>query len=110
MHTSKEKQGINALLPIGKQVFSPPQKTRAPSNLMVTVESTITPNVAALLLLPTLYTEHDVVWSGISLWSVWVMCPGCVCSQPLMHLQLPLTVWQYKRQKRLWLWASPAQP
>ena len=33
---------------------------------------------------PILYTEHDVIWYGISLWPVWVSCPGCVPSQRLV--------------------------
>ena len=36
---------------------------------------------------PSLYTGHDVIWCGISLWPVWVSCPGCVPSQLLVHLQ-----------------------
>ena len=37
-HTSKEKQGIHSPLPIGRQVFSHPQESRAPSCVMVTWE------------------------------------------------------------------------
>ena len=33
---------------------------------------------------PSLYTGHDVLWYGISLWPVWVSCPGCVPSQLLV--------------------------
>ena len=35
---------------------------------------------------PSLYTEHDVLWCGISLWLVWVSCPGSAPSQLLAHL------------------------
>lgn len=32
--------------------------------------------------------EHDIIWHGIPLWSVWVSCLGYVTSlQPLAHLQ-----------------------
>ena len=31
--------------------------------------------------------EHDVIWYGISLWSLWVSCPGYVPSQDLAHPQ-----------------------
>jgi len=41
---------------------------------------------------PSLYVQHDVIWCGISLWSVWVSCPGCIPSQLLAHLQPPC--WQ----------------
>lgn len=27
--------------------------------------------------------EHGITWQGISLWSVWVICPGCVPHGPL---------------------------
>ena len=36
---------------------------------------------------PSLYTGHDVIWYGISLWPVWVSCPGGVPSQLLVPLQ-----------------------
>ena len=35
---------------------------------------------------PSLYTEHDVLWYGISLWLVQVSCPGHAPSQLLVHL------------------------
>ena len=35
---------------------------------------------------PSLYTEHDVLWYGISLWLVQVSCPGYAPSQLLVHL------------------------
>lgn len=36
---------------------------------------------------------HDIIWYGISLWSVWVSCPGFVLSQPLAHFQ-PTGLWR----------------
>lgn len=30
-------------------------------------------------------TEHDVIWHGISLLSVRIICPGCITSQLLVH-------------------------
>ena len=36
---------------------------------------------------PSLYTEHDIIWYGISLWPVGVSCPGCVLSQLLVPPQ-----------------------
>ena len=36
--------------------------------------------------LPSLYTEHDILWYGISLWLVRVSCPGRAPSQLLVHL------------------------
>ena len=35
----------------------------------------------------SLTAERDVIWYGISLWSVWVSCPGSVPSQDLAHPQ-----------------------
>ena len=35
---------------------------------------------------PSLYTGHDVLWYGISLWLVQVSCPGYAPSQLLAHL------------------------
>lgn len=36
--------------------------------------------------------EHDVIWYRTSLYSIWVSCPGCVASQPLIHPQ-PTHCW-----------------
>ena len=38
LHTSKSKQGMYSLLPIGRQVFSHSQESRAPSHVTVTLE------------------------------------------------------------------------
>ena len=88
-HTSKAKQGIHSLLPVGRQVFSHLQESRAPSLLMATWETNaITPNILPFLLLHSaLYAEHDVLWSGISLGSVGDSCPSCVPSQLLVPPQ-----------------------
>jgi len=48
--------------------------------------NTITPKVPPFLLLPpTLYAQHDVIWHGISLWSIGVSSSSCVPSQLLVH-------------------------
>ena len=39
------------------------------------------------------WAEHDVIWYGISRWSVWVNCLGYVHSQPLAHPQ-PTDFWE----------------
>ena len=36
--------------------------------------------------LPQLYTEHDVIWYGISPWIAWLGCPGCAPSQLLVKI------------------------
>uniref|UniRef100_A0A8C0ZKD1 Protein kinase domain-containing protein n=1 Tax=Cyanistes caeruleus TaxID=156563 RepID=A0A8C0ZKD1_CYACU len=48
-----------------------------------------------------LYTEHCVIWSGISLWSAGLTCPGCVSSHPPVHPQLPHQHGCVKRKKVL---------
>lgn len=48
------------------------------------------------------------MWYGISLWSVWVRCPACVCSQDVAHLLPAGEVGMLERQ--LWYCASTAQP
>ena len=40
---------------------------------------------------PPLYAEHDVIWYAISLWPVWVSCPGYVPSQLPVHLAVRKT-------------------
>jgi len=38
---------------------------------------------------PGLYADHDIIWPGLSLWSVGVSCPTWVPSQLLVHPQPP---------------------
>lgn len=64
----------------------------------------ITPDIPHFLLLPsTSYTEHDVMWSGVSLGAP---CPSWVPSQAA---PISSPAWPYKQQKRLCLCVSPAQ-
>ena len=44
---------------------------------------------------PSLYTGHEVLWYGISLWLVRVSCPGHAPSQLLVHL-LTGRAWEAK--------------
>ena len=50
---------------------------------------------------PSVYTEHDVIWYGTSLWPVWVSCPSCVSSQVPMHL-----AGQHEKLKSPWLFSN----
>lgn len=59
--------------------------------------------------LPSLYTGHDILWYEISLWLVWVNCPGCAPSQILLKL-LTDNVWKTAKsltedQPLDWGWA-----
>lgn len=61
-----------------------------------------TPNIPTFFLLPpTLYTDHDVPWSGIGLWSYRVTCPACHFSQPPMPPQPPFQHGSRKSRKSL---------
>ena len=66
-------------------MFSHPQESRAPSHVTVTWEDKGHHSLHCHPLPSSspspLYAEHDVVWYGISLWSVGVSCPVCVPSQ-----------------------------
>lgn len=53
--------------------------------------------------LPTFYYKHEILWSGIFLWSIGAAYPGCVSSQ-----QLPLHRGCTKNRKALGS-ASPPQ-
>jgi len=94
MHTSKAKQEIHSLLPIGRQVFANLQKSRAPSYLGVIWEDKCHHSKfpSFLLFLPAFIAECDITWHGISLWWTGVSCPSCVLFQLLVHLQP--TRWQ----------------
>ena len=89
MHAGRAKQGIHSALPMGRQVFSHPQESWAPSCVTVTGEdkhhNAKCPPLPSSSL--SLYTEHDVIWYGIALWLAWVSWPGCVLSQFLVPLQ-----------------------
>jgi len=54
-----------------------------------------------LLLPPALYAECDVIWHGISLWSVSVSYHRCVPSQFLVHLSLLVDRAVWKAEKAL---------
>jgi len=101
MHLSKAKQGIHPPLPIGRQVPSHLQESRAPSGVTVVWEdkrhhSQLPPLPPSSL---SFTDEHDVLWCGISLWSAGVSCPGCVHSQLLLHPQ-PTHWWSTVRSRK----------
>lgn len=58
-----------------KQVFSHLQEHRAPSCIIRTWEDKCYCSSCPLFLLWALYAEHDALWCGIALWSVWDSCP-----------------------------------
>lgn len=87
---SKAKQGMYSLLPMHRQLFSISRKVGPhPSEEHDEDEPHHSEYLPFLLLLLTLYAERDITWSGLSLWSIEVTCPGCVCSQPPKHPQSP---------------------
>jgi len=45
---------------------------------------------------PSLYIEHDIMWYGISFWSVRVSCPGCAPSKILVHLFIQQSMGSWK--------------
>lgn len=83
---SKAKEGINSLLPTGRQEFSHPQESRASPCATVTWEDKhchakyhpLPPSS------PSSTCEHNAVWCGISLWSVGVGSPR-YSPQSLVH-------------------------
>lgn len=84
VQTSKAKQGISSLLPMGRQEFSHLLERAGPHHMWWWLggqtaslqKSPLPPSF------PSLYTEQDVTWSEISLGSLGVTCPSCVPSQP----------------------------
>ena len=69
MHSAIAHQLLTNVQPVPEQRAATPRPT--PSSFIV---------------------HHDVTWYGISLWPVWVSCPGCVPSQLLVYCQPPC--WQ----------------
>ncbi|NXQ11134.1 DIA1 protein, partial [Peucedramus taeniatus] len=84
---SKAKQGIHSAIPMGRQVLSHCQDSRAPSYGMVTWEDKRCHSgcVSFLLLPPASHADHDAIWNRIFLGSAGVSCPDCVPSQLLVH-------------------------
>lgn len=81
--TTEETQRITSVLPMGREMFSHFQESRIPSHLMVTWDNKHHHFKLSPFFLPppTLSTDHHALWSGISLWSLSVTCPGCIFSQ-----------------------------
>lgn len=46
--------------------------------------------------IPSLYTEHEILWYGILLWPVQVRCPGSVPSQLPVDL-LTARTWEAEK-------------
>lgn len=89
---NKEKQGTYLPFPSFREVFSHLQENRAPSHIMVMLENKHyhADCCSPSQLLPSaLYAEHHVIWSEISLWSIWVKCCLWVLSHFLVHPQSP---------------------
>ena len=83
------KRGNYSLLPIGRQISSHLLRSRASVQVVVPSEDKLHNHKCppSSSFPPPFIAKHDVIWSGISLWSVWVSCPGCVPSQSLAHPQ-----------------------
>jgi len=87
VHTSKAKQGIHSLFPIGRQVSSHHQESRTQSHVVATWEDKCHHSEhPPFLLPPTFYCwAWCMTWCGIFLWPVGVSCPTYVFSQLLVH-------------------------
>lgn len=104
-HMSKEKQEISLLLPMCKQVFIPPQQTRAPLQVMVTWGDKYHHSKCPSLPLSVSMscTQQDVLWCGKSLWpsginqlTLWVSCPSSILSPASSLAECS------EKQKRAW--------
>ena len=110
MHTSKARPGIHSPLPMGRQEFSHPQDSRAPSRLTGTWEDKRHHSQRPpFLLLPQLYlptmTSYGLGYPlGQSGSAVPAVSPPTPCAPPAS-----LLVGWGEKQKSPWLWVSPAQ-
>lgn len=73
-HTSRAKQGINLLLPFGRQLFSHLHENQPSSHVRLTQKAdAFTPNSPSFLFLsPSLYAEYDTSWPEFSFGSAGV--------------------------------------
>ena len=106
---SKAKQGIHSLTSHQQAGVQPsPGEQGSTTCVMVTWEDKRHQLWMSLpsFFFPQLYAEHDVIWYGISLWSVGVSCPSSVPSQLLVPPQ-PARWWGGVRgRRRPWLCVS----
>lgn len=101
---SKEKIGINSLLPISS-LMSSHFLRRASACIDSCLERQMPYhwNSCFLLLSLSFIAEYDAIWYGITVLSVWVSSPGYILSQPFAHPQ-PICMGEWgKREKSLTL-------
>lgn len=102
-YTTKETQGMTSVLPEGRKIFGHLQESTALSHLLVTWDNKYRPFKLSPFFLPspTSSTDHDVLCSGVSLWSVSVTCPSCVFSPCPMQPRVPHQCSSTKARKGL---------
>lgn len=84
----KVKQGVHSPVPMSTQVFILRKVRLHHASWWFAKTNVVILNApASFFIPPALYAEHEVIWSGISLRSVGVSCPGCDPSQLLVHLR-----------------------
>lgn len=101
-HTEKAKLGIHLPLPMGGQVFSYPQGSRAPSHVMETWEDKCyhSEHPPYFLFPPVLYAKHDTVRYGRRFGQVGITVPAlCVPSQFFVQPQ-PTLWWSEVRSRK----------
>lgn len=87
---SYTSQEINSLLPTGRQIDTQALLGKHGSSHVnflwrQTLSQAICPHSS--LCSSAFVAELGIGWYGVSTWSVWASCPGCVSSQLLVQLQ-----------------------
>lgn len=89
-HLPPQRRWVMLVNPCGRlSPTQPPgfQESRAFSRVMDTWEGKLQTSPPPFL--PGLYAEHDITYSGISLWAVGLSFPSCAPPQFLVHSQPP---------------------
>lgn len=88
MCESKGKQKVYSLLPISRQCPATSGEAGLQYMEWLLWKTNLIKSAPLLLLLSlSFYCWADIILHGISIWPVWVSCPGCVPSQDPAHLQ-----------------------
>lgn len=74
MHTSKAEQGIHLPLPMSRQVKARHHTQQGLGKQTPSLQMSVPPFPPSS---QALFAEQDTQQYGISLWSVWIGCPGC---------------------------------
>ena len=100
----KAKEGILSRLPIGRHSACSRRAGLHQAQWLLGKNTTIAASVTSSSFSPppAFISEHDILWHGVPLSSVWVNCHSCVRFQTLVHPQ-PTPRWGRAGERKGWV-------